>query len=147
MQNNSYLPGYGNDDVFSFESNTKPVPVMFKVSKFRDAMEKAFQSCQQLADVVSEFLKSQGVHIDTGIKMNGRSSCNNNLMWFGEGIDCEVLKLGAKGWQKGKVRIRVSLEFHLEQPAIKETSANNEIEIVHPESPLDQLRQMMNENS
>lgn len=38
-------------------------------------------------------------------------------------IDCEVLRLGAKGWQKGKVRI--SLEFCPDLP----------------ESPLDDIRQ------
>ena len=56
--------------------------------------------------------------------------------WFSKGIDCEILKLGAKGWQKGKVRIRVSLEFCPDEP---ETS--------QPESPLNDIRQMIKENS
>ena len=35
--------------------------------------------------------------------------------WFSDqGIDCEVLRFGANGWQKGKVRI--SLEFCPEEP-------------------------------
>ncbi|MEM9925728.1 MAG: KGK domain-containing protein [Cyanobacteria bacterium P01_D01_bin.50] len=33
---------------------------------------------------------------------------------FNEGIDCEILKLGARGWKKGKVRICV--EFCAEEP-------------------------------
>ena len=33
---------------------------------------------------------------------------------FDEGIDCEILKLGARGWKKGKVRICV--EFCPEEP-------------------------------
>ncbi|MEM1394663.1 MAG: KGK domain-containing protein [Cyanobacteria bacterium P01_D01_bin.116] len=33
---------------------------------------------------------------------------------FDEGIDCEILKLGARGWKKGKVRICV--EFSPEEP-------------------------------
>lgn len=40
-----------------------------------------------------------------------------------DAIDCEVLRLGAKGWQKGKVRI--TLQFCPDQP----------------ESPLDDIRQ------
>jgi hypothetical protein len=31
--------------------------------------------------------------------------------WFDRGIDCEVLKVGATKWQKGKIRLNVSLEF------------------------------------
>lgn len=35
--------------------------------------------------------------------------------WFSEnGIECEVLKFGNVGWQKGKVRIK--LEFRAEEP-------------------------------
>lgn len=45
--------------------------------------------------------------------------------WFGEGIDCEILKPGAKSWQKGKVR--VILEFCPDEP----------------ESPLDDIRQQL----
>lgn len=29
--------------------------------------------------------------------------------WFGEGLDCEALRFGNQGWQRGRVRIR--LEF------------------------------------
>ncbi|HEY9906324.1 MAG TPA: KGK domain-containing protein [Thermosynechococcaceae cyanobacterium] len=29
--------------------------------------------------------------------------------WFGEGLECQVLRFGTKGWQRGKVRLR--LEF------------------------------------
>ena len=32
----------------------------------------------------------------------------NEAILFTEGIDCEVLRLGAKGWQKGKVRINLN---------------------------------------
>jgi hypothetical protein len=32
-------------------------------------------------------------------------------MSFDRGIDCEVLKVGAQSWQKGKIRLKVSLEF------------------------------------
>jgi len=67
--------------------------------------------------------------------------------WFEEGIDCEVLKLGAKDWQKGKIKIRVSLEFCPNEPDVEETSANRQPEISKSESPLDDIRQMMNGNS
>ncbi|HCF30516.1 MAG TPA: KGK domain-containing protein [Cyanobacteria bacterium UBA11049] len=52
----------------------------------------------------------------------------NEAILFTEGIDCEVLRLGAKGWQKGKVRI--NLEFCPNQ-------------LSEPESPLDDIRQTL----
>lgn len=46
--------------------------------------------------------------------------------WAGEGVPCEILQLGAKGWRKGKVRMRIELEFCPDEP----------------ESPLDDIRQI-----
>jgi hypothetical protein len=34
---------------------------------------------------------------------------DDNEGWFGEGLDCEALRFGNQGWQRGRVRIR--LEF------------------------------------
>lgn len=34
---------------------------------------------------------------------------DDNEGWFGDGLNCEALRFGTKGWQKGRVRIR--LEF------------------------------------
>ncbi|OKH33930.1 hypothetical protein NIES2119_21795 [[Phormidium ambiguum] IAM M-71] len=67
--------------------------------------------------------------------------------WFYTGIDCERLKPGTKNWQKGKVRIRVSLEFCPDEPEIEEEFLSNQLEVDPPESPLDDLRRMMNENT
>lgn len=53
-------------------------------------------------------------------------SDTNEAALFSKGIECEVLKLGAKCWQKGKVRI--SLQFCPDQ-----TSESS--------SPLDDIRQ------
>ncbi len=140
MKDNSYLPNCSDNDVFSFGSNTKPV--MFRVSKFRDAVKQAFQKSSQVADALSQFLNSQGVEIIAVVISQGGAYISN-LMWFTEGIDCEVLKLGAKDWQKGKVRIRVSLEFCPDEPETKETPAINQPEIGPTESPLDDIRRMM----
>ena len=34
---------------------------------------------------------------------------DDNEGWFGEGLECEALRFGTRGWQRGRVRIR--LEF------------------------------------
>lgn len=56
----------------------------FRVSEFLDA----------LAQAISE---QEGVWSD------------ENEGWFEDGLDCEVLRLSSRGWQRGRVRIR--LEF------------------------------------
>ncbi len=44
--------------------------------------------------------------------------------WFSDrGIDCEALRFGSKGWQKG--RIRLSLEFCPDEPEMPALSASN----------------------
>ncbi len=39
---------------------------------------------------------------------------DENEGWFGDGLECEVLRFGNQGWQRGKVRLR--LEFMPETP-------------------------------
>jgi hypothetical protein len=36
---------------------------------------------------------------------------NINKRWLEDGVDVEILKIGALGWQTGKLKIKVSLEF------------------------------------
>lgn len=66
----------------------------------------------------------------------------NMRHWLGEGMDCEVLKFGSKGWQQGKVRINISIEFCPKEPEIEEIP-----ESTQPDSPLDDLRQMINKET
>ncbi len=61
--------------------------------------------------------------------------------WFSEGIDCKMLKPGAKNWQRGKVRI--NLEFEPEELEITEISGNVDLPASKLSSPLYDIRQMM----
>ncbi|MGA9380612.1 MAG: KGK domain-containing protein [Phormidium sp.] len=96
----------------------------------------------------AEFVVRANKPFSEGIVRN-RSGYPSDLSdkWFYTGIDCEILKPGAKNWQKGKVRIRVSLEFCPDEPEIEEESLSNQLGVDPPESPLDDLRRMMNDNS
>ncbi len=62
--------------------------------------------------------------------------------WGSEGVECEVLSPG-KDWRKGKVR--VTLEFLPDEPETEETLPSDTI--TEPESPLDDLRQRMNQEN
>lgn len=65
--------------------------------------------------------------------------------WFGEGLDCKILKPGAKSWQRGKVRI--TLEFEPEEIEVTETPKSSESQASIASSPLDDIRQMMPKDS
>ncbi|MBW4647987.1 MAG: hypothetical protein KME06_04700 [Kastovskya adunca ATA6-11-RM4] len=42
---------------------------------------------------------------------------------FNDGIDCQVLKFRSESWQKGKIKIRVIVEFCPDEPEISEPEA------------------------
>ncbi len=90
---------------------------------FADVQIKA----EQLAEVVKR-------------RLNVKNAQGHSL--FGKGIDCEVVKLDASGWQKGKLRAKVILEFCPNEPHIEEKLINNQ-----PEPPLDDLRRLMGEEN
>ena len=54
--------------------------------------------------------------------------------WFYQGQDCEILRSGSPGWQKGKIKIKVTLEFVPD-------------EVEEDKSPLDDIRQADTNNS
>jgi KGK domain len=62
---------------------------------------------------------------------------------FNEGIVGKVLRFGSQGWQKGKIRFKISIEFCPDEPEVEETPENNQLEISAPESPLDDLRRQL----
>lgn len=62
------------------------------------------------------------------------------------GLELEILKLDAKGWKKGKVRL--SVEFCPDEPEVPEIPASNQREISKTEtSVFKDILQELNENS
>lgn len=62
---------------------------------------------------------------------------------FDEGIAGTVLRFGAKGWQKGKIRVKITVEFCPDELEVEEAPENNQLEISQPKSPLDDLRRQL----
>ncbi|MCC5656926.1 KGK family protein [Nostoc sp. XA010] len=113
-------------DVLDFGGNT------YKIAKFKQAMDTSFNST--LESILNQELSRQGINI--------KQSPNGN--WFQKGTDCEILTLGSQSWKKGKVKIKISVEFYIEEEDFQITNSNNS-EITKPESPLDDLRRMIHE--
>jgi len=121
MEYNDYLQKCGNDDVIEF------VNTSFKLEKLKKILEYAYTNQNKIPYSILSAFEENGARL-------GQVSVIQKLL--ADGLDAEVLKIGAKNWQKGKIRVKVILEFQSDEP-----------EKVQPESPLDDLRQKLNENS
>jgi hypothetical protein len=75
------------------------------------------------------------------VKGQGAGWTEEKEKWFGEGLDCKVLKPGAKRWQRGQVRL--TLEFTPEELEVVETPESSESQANKASSPLDDIRQLM----
>ncbi|WP_052672375.1 KGK domain-containing protein [Aliterella atlantica] len=142
MEDKFSQPNYSEDDVIAFNSSE-----MCKFGSFKKALQSALQD--KLADTLVDFLDSKGIK-GTGIsEFHQRYNRwqKKNWKWFSEGKNCEILSIGSGGWQKGKFRIKFTLEFCLDEPEFKQIKPSNELENNQSESPLDDLRQMMNKDN
>ncbi len=75
---------------------------------------------------------------------SGNTWTEDKEQWFRDGLDCKMLKPGAKSWQRGKVRL--TLEFAPEVLEV-ETVDSSESENGKSESPLDDIRQRMSKET
>lgn len=75
------------------------------------------------------------------------SSEKKEKLWLEDGIDCELLKIGAKSWQKGKIKLTFKLEFIPEEPEIEEIYTEDTVETDLVKSSLDELRQVLTKDN
>lgn len=86
---------------------------------------------------VSEFIST----MMSIMRDKGGGLTEDEEQWFREGLECKILKPGAKSWQRGKVRI--SLEFEPEELEVAGVPENSESPASIASSPLDDIRQRM----
>ncbi len=128
-EHNEYLNN--DDDVIAFSADS-----MCKLAIFKQKIQNFLSN--EIPNKLVEFLEHQGIKY---MKINqsitdskGRTHTNiANHNWLKDGKECEILQVGSNGWKKGKIRLKVSLEFIPDEPKIKEI-----------ESPLDDIRQSIN---
>lgn len=134
MELNSYLQKCDENDVLSFGND------MIKFGQFKYVIKNSLSPSEprhsKVTTAINEHFKSSGAKIDYA----GSVIAPN-------GIHCEILRIGSKGWQKGRIRVNVTLEFIPDEPEIEEIPTNEQSEISEPESPLDDLRQLINQNN
>lgn len=131
----------GNEDALSFGN------AMLKVEKLKETVNEVLPE-NGLGQTLNSSLSKQKLDINVGLTTDLTRYFYEK--WFGEGIDCEILRVGAQGWKKGKIKLKlnVTIEFCPDEPEVEELPENNESETSQPESPLDDLRRQLlnNEN-
>lgn len=128
----------GNDDVLLFDKDTSTV------ARFKELLSADFRTRME----VYVKINNPPNHISADCYLRdllsnlkaGTIKVPSSELKFNSTLDCQFLKIGSKGWQKGKLRIEVSynykgkpIEVHLEF---------SPDEPPQPESPLDDLRQL-----
>ena len=112
---NEYLNN--DDDVIAFSADS-----LCKIAKLKEVVDSFILSF--LTKHRYSHFENQKIH-DT--------STSTEIDWYQTGKDCEILQVGSNGWKKGKIRLKVSLEFIPDEPEMKRI-----------ESPLDDIRKSMN---
>ena len=136
MKNKVDFHNCDNNDAVSFGMT------MLKMEKLRKTVNKLF-SGWDLGETLDDLLRKENLNIE--VPCNHPQKNWSYEEWFGQGIDCEILRVGAQGWKKGKMKLKlnVTIEFCPDEPEVEETPENNESETSQPESPLDDLRRQL----
>ena len=114
--------GWGDDDVISFLDN-QIRKTSFVLEKLKNSVKYSNWG-RDLNNAFGSNLNVNSQHLIQG---------NNNdrfSQWFEEGIDCKIMRVNdTKGWRKGKIRVKLTIEFELWE------------ETEESDSPLDNFRE------
>jgi hypothetical protein len=113
-----------DDDCIEFFTN-----LAIRVEKFLSILSTTTGNFNQ---IIQDQFWSQDLKISER-RYAGGGTYYYSQNFLGNGIPCELLKVNSSGWQKGKIKVRSSVEFYPDEP-----EAINE-----PPSPLDDIRQSM----
>lgn len=95
---------------------------MFRSGKLKRAIVQSFDG--SVGRSIDQKLRQHG--LDIPARMIGSTRlANEHCQWFDEGISCEILDLATRRWCKGKVRVRVSVEFLVEDLGEKKLLPGN----------------------
>ncbi|MEG4573480.1 KGK domain-containing protein [Microcoleus sp. N3A4] len=127
----------GEDDVLLLDKAT------FTVRRFKELVARKFDYILlSIEGAENESRKKSIYYWMQSLSLNEETTIPaGDINWSSpqEGIDCKILKIGAKGWQEGKLKIEVNknLKSGKTQTSIKFCPD----EPLEPKSPLDDIRQ------
>jgi hypothetical protein len=135
--NRSYEILHGDDDVLLLGKAT------FTVGRFKELVARKFDYILFSIEAAEKESRKKSIYYwMQSLSINEETTIQvGEINWSSpqEGIDCQILRIGAKGWQKGKLKIEVNRSF---QSGEAQTSIKFcPDEPLEPKSPLDDIRQ------
>ncbi len=111
-----------------------------KIYKVEEIAQVIRESKPSLGRFISSFLQKSDKQIHPGT--NQESGEADYVSYFEEGIHFEILQPGSEEWVKGRMRLKISLEFVIDQPDLLDTETQSDaVELVN-ENSLDAIRQV-----
>jgi hypothetical protein len=112
IKSNNNYETVGDDDVLLFDETT------FLVRRFKNLTASRFSKILEtyVVGANTQGINKQIIECMKELRINEKIIIyGSEINWNGpkEGIDCQVLKIGSKGWQKGKVKIEVNEDLQL----------------------------------
>jgi hypothetical protein len=121
--NNVDLKGCSDDDVISLSRK------FYKVENIKTGLNNfLFEESNNMSSAshnLSNIFKSAGISINS----------DESLALLTNGTDSEILKVASNGWKKGKLKLKMTIEFIPDEPEIQDESESNQYI-----SPLDEIR-------
>lgn len=129
MEDNISWHNLSDDDVLSFDRGD----YTFRLGRFKQLLKHTLDTKGVGYELLKE-LQALGMKLEMPRTSTGQHP--EREKWFLEGADCEIMKTKEPGWKKGKIRLKIAIEVWSEEPETSE-----------PESPLDDLRQKLSDES
>jgi hypothetical protein len=106
----SFFSNLKKTDLIRFDKNQ-----ILEINKLKEALRHIFED--RLESPLVDALSLMGIQTYKGTRIkspSGRETTFYNS-WFKEGVHCEVLTLGNEKWKRGKIKMKISIEFEIEQ--------------------------------
>ena len=135
LESNNNYEILDGDDVLLFDKAT------FLVRRFEELVTSQFIEILDLI-AIRESRQKSIINWMKELRINEEIIINaGDVNWNSpqEGIDCQVLKIGSKGWQKGRLQIKVNENFQSGKTQVCIKFCPDEP--LEPKSPLDDIRQ------
>ncbi|MFH7028655.1 MAG: KGK domain-containing protein [Heteroscytonema crispum UTEX LB 1556] len=132
-------------DVLSFHDN------LVKFAKFKENFNQEFHAKVNNLLKIEEYQRFSTMTKILNLIHTSFGECDISMNFSSpkEEKECEILRLGSKNWQKGKLRTQAVITFVADATAKAQINFSlefcpDEPEITQPESPLDDIRRMIN---
>ena len=132
MEYNAFLQKCNDDDVLELNNQT------VKLSKLHSDLKYALNVYAN-SDVLLALAKN--------LKTTPLSDTTIRQLFSADGANANILCIGSQGWKTGKIKLKITLEFCPDEPEIEEITQSSDLEINQAESPLDDIRRMMNKDN